>query len=488
MEGKGPGYPSPKDAMESGPREKIVWLPCIRTGTGKPDYVATVDVDPSSPDYCKVIHRLYLPYLDDEIHHTGWNTCSSCYDDPTRVRNRLVVPALGSSRIYVLDISEHRKPKMFKILEPEVLKSMGVSNPHTTHCLPNGKVMISTMGDEHGRGKGSFATFDSVSFEPLGLWTKDSSDYGYDYWYQPTHDVLISTEWGCPLSFSKGFDPKDVAAGKYGTHLNVYSWSEQRLLQRIDLGLEGVMPLEVRFLHDPLSTQGFVGCALYANVFRFYRKDDGTWAAHKVISIPPKKVEGWALPEMPGVMTDILISLDDRFLYFSNWAHGDVRQYDITDPEHPKLVGQIFLGGSIVKGGPVKVVHDVELKEQPDPVYIQGRKLEGSPQMLQLSLDGKRLYVTDSLFSPWDRQFYPETVAKGSVMLQMDVDTVNGGLTLNKDFLVDFGKEPEGPSLAHEIRYPGGDCTSDIWLPAGSSECPHRASGKCAEAKMPAKI
>lgn len=38
-------------------------------------------------------------------------------------------------------------------------------------------------------------------------------------------------------------------------------------------------------------------------------------------------------------------------------------------------------------------------------------------------------------------------------MLQMDVDTVNGGLTLNKDFLVDFGKEPEGPSLAHEIRY-----------------------------------
>lgn len=59
-----------------------------------------------------------------------------------------------------------------------------------------------------------------------------------------------------------------LSAGKYGTHLNVYSWSEQRLLQRIDLGLEGVMPLEVRFLHDPLATQGFVGCALYANVFR----------------------------------------------------------------------------------------------------------------------------------------------------------------------------------------------------------------------------
>ena len=49
-------------------------------------------------------------------------------------------------------------------------------------------------------------------------------------------------------------------------------------------------------------------------------------------------------------------------------------------------------------------------------------------------------------------------------MMQLDVDTVNGGLVLNKDFLVDFGKEPHGPVLAHELRYPGGDCTSDIWL------------------------
>lgn len=63
----------------------------------------------------QVIHRLYLPYLDDEIHHTGWNTCSSCYDDPTKVRNRLVMPALGSSRVYIIDISSERNPKLFKV-------------------------------------------------------------------------------------------------------------------------------------------------------------------------------------------------------------------------------------------------------------------------------------------------------------------------------------------------------------------------------------
>lgn len=49
-------------------------------------------------------------------------------------------------------------------------------------------------------------------------------------------------------------------------------------------------------------------------------------------------------------------------------------------------------------------------------------------------------------------------------MMQIDVDSVNGGLSVNENFLVDFGKEPDGPVLAHEVRYPGGDCTSDIWL------------------------
>jgi len=46
----------------------------------------------------------------------------------------------------------------------------------------------------------------------------------------------------------------------------------------------------------------------------------------------------------------------------------------------------------------------------------------------------------------------------------LDVDTVKGGFTMNKDFAIDFGDEPEGPAFAHEVRYPGGDCTSDIWL------------------------
>jgi len=231
-------------------------------------------------------------------------------------------------------------------------------------------------------------------------------------------------------------------------------------------GFVGIAPLETRFMHDPKRCEGFVGCCLNANVFRFYKKQpsDEKFTCEKVIDVPAKQVSGWMLPEVNGMITDILLSLDDRFLYFSCYLQGDVRQYDISDPANPKLTGQVFLGGVIVSDSNVKVTQDLELKQQPDPVYVKRRRLYGGPQMLQLSLDGKRLYVSSSLYSPWDKQFYPEMVKKGGTIVLLDVDTVNGGMKLNESFLVDFADEPNGPALPHEMRYPGGDCTSDIWL------------------------
>lgn len=153
------------------------------------------------------------------------------------------------------------------------------------------------------------------------------------------------------------------------------------------------------------------------------------------------------------MVTDILISLDDRYLYLSNWLHGDVRQYDISDPKNPKLTGQVFLGGMLVSDSEVKVVDAQDPLEPSEPVYVKGRRLYGAPQMLQLSLDGKRLYVTSSLFSPWDKQFYPKTIEHGSTLIKLDVDVVNGGMSLDKDFLIDFGNAPGGPLLAHEMRF-----------------------------------
>jgi len=462
------------DAFLSGQQEELVYIPCIVPDKSRPDYLVTVDVNPASETYSQVISRLHFPYKGDEIHHTGWNACSSCYDDPTRSRSRLIVPGLLSDRIYVVDVkTDPKNPKLDKVIEPWEMHKHGVSTPHTTHCLANGDVMISTMGDGPKKnGKGSFVLLDGETFKPKGTYpatTNDVAPFGYDFWYQPHHNVMISTEWGHPRCFSGGLDLKDVGEGNYGTHLNVYDWKQRKLIQKIDLGSEGVMPLEIRFLHNPEASEGFVGSALFANVFRFFKTDQGDWNSEKVIDIPAKKVEGWVLPEMPGVMTDIIISMDDKYLYFSNWLHGDIRQYDITDTRNPKLVGQIFLGGSIQQDGPIKVTEDTELTVQPDARYAKGKRIYGAPQMLQLSLDGTRLYVTTSLFSPWDRQFYPDMAEHGSMLFIIKVDTKNGGLHLDNDFLVDFGDEPEGPVLAHEVRYPGGDCTSDIYMTSTAS-------------------
>ncbi len=143
----------------------------------------------------------------------------------------------------------------------------------------------------------------------------------------------------------------------------------------------------MRWLHDPDAEEGFVGAALSSTMWRFHR-DNGGWAADQVIAVESVELEGWPFP-VPGLITDLVLSMDDRFLYFSNWLHGDLRQYDVSDPANPKLTGQLWLGG--VLGKPSDA----------------GRELNGGPQMLQLSFDGRRLYVTNSLYSTWDNQFYP---------------------------------------------------------------------------------
>lgn len=101
----------------------------------------------------------------------------------------------------------------------------------------------------------------------------------------------------------------------------------------------------------------------------------------------------------------------------------------------------------------IKVLDDPSFKTPPDPVFVKGKRLYGSPQMLQLSLDGKRLYVSSSLYSPWDKQFYPESVKHGGFLIKLDIDTEKGGMALDPNFLIDFFEGEDGPVLPHEMRF-----------------------------------
>ncbi|HEX6972308.1 MAG TPA: selenium-binding protein SBP56-related protein, partial [Limnochordia bacterium] len=323
-----------------------------------------------------------------------------------------------------------------------VIEKTGYTRPHTVHCMPGNIVVISMLGNAEGELPGGFAVLDAKTFEVLGRWETDKGDQEmmYDFWYQPRHNVLLSSEWAAPNTYEPGFQMEDVAAGKYGRRIHFWDLKERRHLQSIDLGEDGLIPLEVRWLHDPAAETGFVGAALSGTQWRWYRAD-GEWRVEKVIEVPSVEIEGWDRP-VPALITDQVISMDDRYLYFSNWLHGDVRQYDISDPAHPKLTGQVWCGGL--------------LKE----VRLGHRRLSGGPQMLQLSMDGRRLYVTNSLYSTWDDQFYP---GMKSWMLKIDIDE-SGGMALDPDFYVDFATLPQGPARAHEMHLPGGDSTTEIFL------------------------
>ena len=443
----GPGYASPKAAMAA-PSEKLLYAIGLYTGTKveAPDYLATIDVDPASPTYSQVVNRLEMPNLGDELHHFGWNACSSCHGDASAERRFLVVPGFKSSRIHIIDTADPRQPKLHKMIEPEeVVGKTGLTAPHTVHCLGK-QIIISMLGNAEGEGPGGFLTMDE-NFNVTGRWEADLGNmkYNYDFWYQPRHNVMVSSEFGAPNAYYPGFKLEDVQAGRYGQKLYFWDFAKREIAQTFDLGADGLIPLEVRFHHDPASSHGYCGVALSSNVYHWHKNGAG-WEMNKVIQGEPVEVEGWPFP-VPPLITDILLSMDDRFIYFSNWLHGDVRQYDISDPANPRLAGQAWLGGVLGKA--------------PE---VNGRPIAGGPQMLQLSLDGKRLYCSTSLLSNWDNQFYPAMDQQGSCMVQIDCDTEKGGVSINPGFFVDFGKEPRGPARAHEMRYPGGDCTSDIWL------------------------
>jgi selenium-binding protein 1 len=437
--GAGPGYASPLEAMKA-PREEFLYVTCIHTNTGvsEPDFLAVVDVNPQSPTYCQVTHRTSMPNVGDELHHFGWNTCSSAHSCCHTQRSHLIVPGMGSSRIHILDVAaDPRTPRIVKVIEPEEIKrKTGYSAPHTAHCMPGGIVTISMLGDAEGNLPGGFAVLDSETFDVVGRWENDKGDQQlmYDFWYQPRKNMLLSSEWGAPNTFKDGFKLEDVGADKYGHRLHFWDLENRKHLQTIDLGEAGLIPLEVRWLHNPDAETGFVAAALSSTLWRCYRKN-GSWAAEQVAAVESKEVEGWPIP-VPGLITDQLISMDDRYLYFANWLHGDIRQYDISDPANPRLNSQVWCGGVL------------------GPVRHGDRELTGGPQMLQLSMDGRRLYVTNSLFSTWDNQFYPNLK---SWMLKLDI-AADGKMTLDPNFYVDFA-----PARAHEMRIPGGDVTTEIF-------------------------
>jgi selenium-binding protein 1 len=450
-------YATAELAMKA-PAEKLAFTLMLSPDGTKPDGLAVIDVDPKSKTYGDILHSLFMPNLGDEFHHFGWNACSSSLSPLTGhaflERRYLIIPGIKSSRIYIIDVKEPLKAKIHKIIEAdEIMDKTGYSRPHTIHCGPEG-IYVSTLGGggkDGTDGPPGIFIMDCETFDILGRYEMDrgAQEKGYDFWWNLPRNYMVSSEWGLPPQYENGIVAEDLLSNKYGHSIHFWDLRARKNVQTIDLGANHQMALEIRPAHDPVKEYGFCGVVvdtsnLEGAVFTWWRKEDGTFEAKKTITIPPVAADPDDLPELlkgfsavPPLVTDIDLSLDDKYLYVACWGTGEMHQYDVSDPMNPVLNGKVEIGGIVTK-----------------TKHKNGKEFGYGPQMLEVSRDGKRVYWTNSLYSSWDDQFYPGE--RGGAMVMADV-AENGDFSLNKDFFVEF---PEG-YRSHQIRLEGGDCSTD---------------------------
>jgi methanethiol oxidase len=451
-------YPSPRMAMKA-PTETLAYVASFDPTRRVPDAITVVDVDPNSPSYSQAIGSVAMPNTGDELHHFGWNACSSCLcpnaPHPHSERRYLVVPGLRSSRLHILDTKpDPRNPKIVRVLEPEeVADKAGYTRPHTIHCGPEG-IYVAALADPQGAAPGGIFLMDHETFDIRGRWEIDRGPQrlAYDAWWHLGHDTLVTSEWGLPAIFENGLVPEALLGGQYGHRLHFWGLHTRKHQQELDLGAENQLVLELRPAHDPTQPYGFVNSVislkdLSSSIWVWFR-DGRSWAAKKVIEIPAEPADADQLPPMlkgfkavPPLVTDIDLSLDDRFLYVSCWGTGDLQQYDVSDPFAPKLAGKVRMGGIVARA--------------PHPKAPDG-KLNGGPQMVEISRDGRRVYFTNSLYGTIDDQFYHEGLDGWMVKLDVMPD---GGIDLDPDFFIQW----PASHRPHQIRLQGGDCSSDSY-------------------------
>ncbi|OJD35977.1 selenium-binding protein [Diplodia corticola] len=496
-------YRTPADAMAA-PAEQLAYVAGFDPAHKHEDAVFVVDLDRASATYGRAVHKTNVP-AGSELHHFGWNACSSALKHcghghgpaaASLQRRYLIVPGLRSSDIFVLDTApDPRAPVLVKtVAAAELADRAGYSRPHTVHCGPAGVFVTCLGGSDRGRGGGEGATddgkaegqeaeeekeakeaagqplpggialLDHDTFDVLRAWetARGPQRFHYDAWWHLNRNTLVSSEWGAPSMIEAGLVPELLLANRYGHALHFWDLREGRHVQRVELGEEHQMVLEVRPSHDPEATWGYVGVVvstkdLSGSVWRWYldegKEDEGKkWKVEKVITIPAQKVEDASkLPPLlqpfggpvPPIITDIDLSVDDRYLYVSCWVTGELKQYDVSDPKHPKETGSVRLGGVI------------------DPSAHPSRPNEplgGGPQMVEVSRDGRRIYLTNSLYSSWDDQFYPDGV--GAWMVKVDV-LPGGGMEVDKDFFL--GADAFEGLRVHQIRLQGGDASTDSY-------------------------
>jgi selenium-binding protein 1 len=398
---------SPYMAKITGQEDFVyVWtLGMEGVGDGQ-DKLVTVDVNPSSATYGKVVHSLSVGGRN-EAHHSGLT------DD----RHYLWAGGLDTSRIFVFDIhSEPARPKLHKIIADFTASSGGVVGPHTHYALP-GRMLITGLSNnrDHG-GRTGMVEYSNEGNYVATYWMPTDDDlqgaqksgrfadgYGYDVRALPRRNVLVTSSFTGWTNYMMDFGKllKDGEAMKrFGN--TVVVWNLHTRKPRKILDVPGA-PLEVRCAWGPTHDYCFTSTALTSKIWLIYEDESGEWQAKAVADVgDPARVP---LP------VDISISADDTRLWVDSFMDGTTRIFDISDPHQPVQILERVIGKQV--------------------------------NMVSQSWDGRRVYFTSSLLANWDK--------KGNDNEQYLKAYTWDGKKLSQTFAIDFIAEKLG--RPHQMRF-----------------------------------
>jgi methanethiol oxidase len=383
-----------------------VWTLGVEGIGDEQDKLVTVGVNPNSPQYGRVVHRVSVGGRN-EAHHMGF----------TFDRRYLWCATLDTSKIFVFDIhSDPACPRLVETISDFVAQSGGVVGPHTIMPMKDRMLItaLSNNRDHGGRSALVEYTADGKYIATYWMPTDDNlqgavktgkyaDGYNYDIRAMPRMDVMFTssfTGWSnYMMDFGKMLQDEQ-AMKRFGNTFVVWSLSERKPFKILDM--PGA-PLEIRCAIKPSHDYAFTITALTSRIWLVYRNQQGEWHAKDVADIgDPVKVP------LPPAFT---ISSDDRLLWATTFLEGKVRAFDISDPFHPSPVYEKQIGSQV--------------------------------NMVSSSWDSKRLYFTSSILSKWDK--------KGSGNEQFLKSFEWDGHALKERFVIDFTREKLG--RPHEMKF-----------------------------------
>jgi selenium-binding protein 1 len=361
--------------------EKYLYVFCLDAHAKNHDFLAVIDVDMDSPTYGKMIHQLDLGSAGNETHHFGFT------DDRTHIWGC----SLFSSRLFLIDVASNpAKPKLVKVLE-DVRGKTGLTGPHSPYALP-GRMLLSFLGGKDGGLPAGLAEFTNDGEFVRRFDLPADAPYMYDVAVKPDLNRMITSSFTPLNNYKKPLAQMDLS--NFGKELLIWDFRERKVLTKLTTGLA---PLECRWSLKAGANHGFTNCALDDSIWLWEGNKSGEYSARKLCT-------SGKLP------ADLRQSPDDRFLYVSCFMSNEIQQWDVSDLKNPRLASTVVPG------------------VQPNMMHVTG--------------DGKRMYITNSLLSTLDHS--------GTFWVRL-AHIGPDGIKMDPFFNIDLSKLPTGPARGHDM-------------------------------------